>query len=121
MKRTLVAVVLLTAATFAQERKDSGTPPAKPPVKAADVAKPAQKLPDKAAAYYHYSLAHMYEELVSIYGRAEYATKAIQEYRAAIENDPDSEYLNAGLAELYAKTGRIRDAVVEAEDEGGEQ
>jgi tetratricopeptide (TPR) repeat protein len=117
MKRTLVAVVLLTAAVFAQERTDTGTLPTKPPVKApADAAKPAQKLADKAAAYYHYSLAHMFEELVSIYGRAEYATKAIQEYRAAIENDPDSEYLNAGLAELYAKTGRIRDAVVEAQD-----
>src|SRR5919198_361586 len=55
-------------------------------------------------------------KLVSVYGRAEYATKAIQEYRAAIENDPGSEYLNAGLAELYAKTGRIRDAVLEAQD-----
>ncbi len=71
---------------------------------------------DKAAAYYHYSVAHMYEELVAIYGRPEYANKAIEEYRLAIENDPSSEYLNAGLAELYAKTGRIRDAVVEAQD-----
>lgn len=71
---------------------------------------------DKAAAYYHYSLAHMYEELVAIYGRPEYANKAIEEYRLAIENDPSSEYLNSGLAELYAKTGRIRDAVVEAQD-----
>ena len=116
MKKTLVAVLLITAATFAQERKDAGNPPAKAPVKAAADAKPAQKRPDKAAAYYHYTLAHMYEELVAVYGRAEYATKAIEEYRAAIENDPDSEYLNAGLAELYAKTGRIRDAVVEAQD-----
>ena len=116
--KTLVAVLLIATATFAQERKDKDTaPPAKPAAKApADAPKPAAKAPDKAAAYYHYSLAHMYEELVSIYGRAEYATKAIQEYRSAIENDPDSEYLNAGLAELYAKTGRIRDALVEAQD-----
>ena len=71
---------------------------------------------DKAAAYYHYSMAHMYEELVAIYGRPEYANKAIEEYHLAIENDPSSEYLNSGLAELYAKTGRIRDAVVEAQD-----
>jgi tetratricopeptide (TPR) repeat protein len=75
---------------------------------------PAQ--PDKAAAYYHFMMAHMYEEMVSTYGRADYATKAIEEYRTAIENDPDSDYLNAGLAELYAKTGRIRDAVLEAQD-----
>ncbi len=116
MKKTLVAVLLLiSTAVLAQERKDTQSPQAQ--VKAsADAGKAAPRLPDKAAAYYHYSLAHMYEELVSIYGRAEYATKAIQEYRAAIENDPDSEYLNAGLAELYAKTGRIAEAVREAQD-----
>lgn len=72
--------------------------------------------PDKAAAYYHYSLAHIYEELVTMYGRTEFANKAIEEYRLAIENDPTSDYLNSGLAELYAKTGRIRDAVLEAQD-----
>ncbi len=74
------------------------------------------KEPDKAAAYYHFTLAHMYEELVSMYGRTDYANKAIEEYRLAIDNDPASDYLNAGLAELYAKTGRIRDAVLEAQD-----
>ncbi len=58
----------------------------------------------------------MYEEMVSMYGRSDYANKAIDEYRQAIENDPSSDYLNAGLAELYAKTGRIRDAVLEAQD-----
>ena len=51
-----------------------------------------------------------------MYGRSDYANKAIEEYRLAIENDPSSDYLNAGLAELYAKTGRIRDAVLEAQD-----
>ena len=63
------------------------------------------KQPDKAAAYYHFMMAHMYEEMVSMYGRSDYATKAIDEYRLAIDNDPTSDYLNAGLAELYAKTG----------------
>src|SRR5215469_11486976 len=56
---------------------------------------------DKAAAYYHYSLAHMYEEQVAVYGRSEMASKAIDEYRLAIEADPSSEYLTSGLAELY--------------------
>lgn len=76
----------------------------------------ANKPPDRAASYYHYGLAHMYEEMVAMYGRSEYVTKAIEEYRLAIEADPSSEFLNAGLAELYAKTGRIRDAVEEAQD-----
>src|SRR4030081_3527853 len=72
--------------------------------------------PDRAAAYYHFALAHMYEEQVATYGRSELANKAIEEYRAAIDADPTSGYLTSGLAELYAKTGRIRDAVVEAQD-----
>jgi tetratricopeptide (TPR) repeat protein len=74
------------------------------------------KTPDRAAAYYHFALAHMYEEQVATYGRSELANKAIEEYRAAIDADPTSAYLTSGLAELYAKTGRIRDAVVEAQD-----
>ncbi len=74
------------------------------------------KMPDRGAAYYHFALAHMYEEQVATYGRSELANKAIEEYRAAIDADPTSAYLTSGLAELYAKTGRIRDAVVEAQD-----
>ncbi len=72
--------------------------------------------PDKAASYYHFMLARMYEEMVSMYGRSDYANKAINEYQLALQNDPNSDYLNAGLAELYARTGRIRDAVLQAQD-----
>ena len=73
------------------------------------------KTPNRAAAYYHYSLAHNYEELVVMYQRQEYASKAVDEYKLAIENDPESELLKASLAEFYVKTNRIRDAVVEAQ------
>ncbi len=82
-------------------------------------AKPAQTSPrkvDKSAAYYHYTLAHMYEEMVTAYGRSDLALKATEEYRLAIEADPSSEFLTSGLAELYVKTGRIADAVKEAQD-----
>ena len=58
----------------------------------------------------------MYEEQVAVYGRSELATKAMEEYRLAIEADPSSEFLTSGLAELYVKTGRIRDAVLQAQD-----
>jgi tetratricopeptide (TPR) repeat protein len=71
---------------------------------------------DRAAAYFHYTLAHMYEEQVTVYGRSELANKAMDEYRLAIEADPSSEFLTSGLAELYVKTGRIRDAVLQAQD-----
>src|ERR1700745_2232060 len=89
---------------------------ASPESAAKPAAQPSARKVDKAAAYYHYTLAHMYEEQVAVYGRSDLANKAIEEYRAAIEADPGSEYLTSGLAELYAKTGRIRDAVLEAQD-----
>src|SRR6202046_968683 len=71
---------------------------------------------DHAASYYHYTLAHLYEEQVTAYGRSEWANKAREEYRLAIDADPSSEFLTAGLAELYVKTGRIRDAVLQAQE-----
>lgn len=112
MNRSICCVffAFLAVAIVAQE---TPAPNASAP-KAASPSSPAK--PDKAAAYYHYTLAHMYEEQVAMYGRSELANKAIEEYRLAIEADPTSEYLTAGLAELYAKTGRIRDAVLEAQD-----
>jgi hypothetical protein len=32
---------------------------------------------DKAAAYYHFTMAHMYEEEMAVYGRSDLMTKAI--------------------------------------------
>jgi tetratricopeptide (TPR) repeat protein len=110
MKRTLFVFPLLlvaAAASFGQAGH--------PDTDAKSAPQPPRKV-DKAAAYYHYTVAHMFEEQVAVYGRSELATKAIEEYRAAIDADPGSEYLTSALAELYAKTGRIRDAVLEAQD-----
>ena len=104
------------------ETPEATAPPQSATGQPADASAPAQQppattqRPDKAVAYYHFMMAHMYEEMVSMYGRSDYANKAIDEYRAAIDADPSSDYLNAGLAELYARTGRIRDAVLEAQD-----
>jgi tetratricopeptide (TPR) repeat protein len=106
-------VLFLAAAAAAQQASAPST-------SAASTSKPAttpapRKL-DRAAAYYHYAVGHMYEDQFAVYNRSDLATKAIEEYRLAIDADPTSEYLTSGLAELYAKTGRIRDAVIEAQD-----
>jgi tetratricopeptide (TPR) repeat protein len=119
MKRFLFALItssIFAAATFAQTSPSSPTD-SKPSDSAQS--KPDQPSPrkgDRGAAYYHYMLAHMYEEQVTVYGRSELANKALEEYRLAIEADPSSEFLTSGLAELYVKTGRIRDAVLQAQD-----
>ena len=115
MKKQLwiVSVVVTGSLLLAQNQPAHA---ADSPVAAGAQSAAKGKTPDRAAAYYHFALAHMYEEQVATYGRSELANKAIEEYRAAIDADPTSAYLTSGLAELYAKTGRIRDAVVEAQD-----
>jgi tetratricopeptide (TPR) repeat protein len=109
--KSLIALFLLTSLTLAQSPAANSAPSAKP----ADTAPAARKV-DKAAAYYHFTMAHMYEEEMAAYGRSDLVSKAIEEYRLALEADPSSEYLSSGLAELYARTGRIKDAVGEAQD-----
>ncbi len=112
-------VLFFFAAVASAQTSPSAPADAKPADSKAADSKPAQTTPhkvDHAAAYYHYALAHLYEEQVTAYGRSELANKAMEEYRLAIEADPSSEFLTSGLAELYVKTGRIRDAVLEAQD-----
>ena len=113
----LIVMFAVAAGAIAQETTPAATPDgsAAAPAKAAASTSTNRKS-DRAAAYYHYMMAHIYEEQVAMYGRSDLANKAIDEYRQAIEADPTSEYLTAGLAELYARTGRIRDAVLEAQD-----
>lgn len=117
MNRRCAVLLLIVSTLSAQDapRPAAQTPaPAKQAAGSSDGA--AQTKPNRGRAYYHYSLAHYYEELFGLYGRSEHANKAIEEYRLAMEHDPHSEQLNSGLAELYAKTGRIRDAVLEAQE-----
>jgi len=106
----LPALLLVLIPNLGAEQEPATAPASNP------AASTNQRKTDRASAYYHYTLAHMYEEQVAMYGRSDLASRAIEEYRAAIDADPSSEFLNASLAELYARTGRIRDAVVEAQD-----
>ena len=106
----MTVVAAATALGQASQTQSESIQPDSKPVQ------PSARKVDRASAYYHYTLAHMYEEMVTAYGRSDLANKAIEEYRIAIEADPSSEFLTSGLAELYVKTGRIRDAVLEAQD-----
>jgi len=114
MKNLLALLLLSSTFVFAQQPSTKAEPAASSAQPAPSTAAPAKV--DKAAAYYHFTMAHMYEEQMAAYGRSDLVSKAIEEYRLALEADPTSEYLSSGLAELYARTGRIRDAVSEAQD-----
>ena len=81
-------------------------------------AKPAPPPPpDRGSAYYHDGLAHLYEELAVNNGRPDYAAQAVEEYKLALNADPDSKYLQDGLADLYFRIGRIREAVSAAQEQ----
>jgi tetratricopeptide (TPR) repeat protein len=110
---SLMMIAVASVAVAQTSQRSESSPEAKP---AQPTQPAAQHKVDKAAAYYHYTLAHMYEEMVTAYGRSDLAAKATEEYRQAIEADPSSEFLTSALAELYVKTGRIADAVREAQD-----
>ena len=76
---------------------------------------PAQ--PDKAGAYYHYSLGHLYAELAATYNnRSDYFNKAIENYRLAMKEDPAASFLTEELSDLYIQSGKLREAVSDAED-----
>ncbi len=80
----------------------------------APAAAPETAPPDRSQAYYHMALAGGYEEDAATQGRPEYVTHAIEEYKLALNADPTSAQLNNGLADLYFRTGRTRDAEVTA-------
>lgn len=77
---------------------------------------PAQETDNRATAYYHFAMGHLYAELAGMYGnRSEYVDKAIEHYKAAIQADPGASFLAEELTDLYVQAGRLREAVVEAE------
>ena len=73
-------------------------------------------VPDRGRSYYHYTLAHLYKEMAVAHNRQDYFARAIEEYKQAMQYDPGSAFLSAELADLYARTGRIREAVLQAEE-----
>jgi tetratricopeptide (TPR) repeat protein len=71
----------------------------------------------KAAAYYHATLGHLYSELAAQYGgRSEFLSKAIDNYKLAMKEDPGTSYLSQELADLYLQSGQVRTAISEFEE-----
>jgi len=77
------------------------------PAKAVDSAATPQ---NRAQAYYHLALASGYEEEAIEDGRPELVTQAVEEYKLALNADPASPQLNNALADLYFRTGHVREA-----------
>ncbi|MCU1320037.1 MAG: Tetratricopeptide 1 repeat-containing protein [Edaphobacter sp.] len=108
--RLLPAATLLFAAhTMVAQAPAAAKTPAPPAA--------TTSTPDRASSYYHYGLAHLYEDMAVNAGRSDYATQAVEQYKLALDADPDSRLLQDGLADLYFKIGRIREAVTAAQDQ----
>jgi tetratricopeptide (TPR) repeat protein len=104
---SLPCLLMVAAVTFTQPAAFAQAPaPASP-----------SGQPDKAAAYYDYSLGHLYAELAAAYGnRGEYFSKAADAYRAALKADPSATFIAEELSDLYIQSGRLREAVLDAEE-----
>ena len=106
----LIAAPLLPAAAF-----QNASPTADSTIKLPPSTKQASSL--KASAYYHFAIGHLYEDLASNSGgKSEFVDKAIENFRQAMKDDPNAGFLVEDIAELYRISGRLRDAVEEAQN-----
>ena len=109
--RTFLPLVLIPFGVVAAGAQT----PASSPKNAADAK--SEKTADKASAYYHFALGHMYSEQAGNFGRnGDYLNKAIENFRLAMKEDPDASFLAEELSDLYIQSGRLREAVNEAEE-----
>ena len=70
----------------------------------------------RADAFYYFTTGHVDEMQFEVTGRSELATESIEAYKKALEIAPGSPVIMGRLAEIYAKSQHIRDAVLEAQE-----
>ncbi|HET7104928.1 MAG TPA: tetratricopeptide repeat protein, partial [Terracidiphilus sp.] len=70
---------------------------------------PREKV-DRSKAYFHAAMANYYEEQAMSTGRPEFVSDAIEEFKNALNADPDSADLSNALADLYMRTGQMSQA-----------
>ena len=75
---------------------------------------PATESSDRAVAYYHLALANIYEDEALENGNTDAARLAVDEYKNALNADPNSAQLNDGLADLYFRSGHMHEAEITA-------
>ena len=75
---------------------------------------PAGKSTDRSSAYYHYALGHMYAEQAG--NKGDYLNRAIENLRLALKADPTATFISEELSDLYVQSGRLREAVQDAEE-----
>ena len=70
----------------------------------------------QADAYDYFALGHLQEQQYEVSNNPDDANAAIDSYKKSLEINPDSAVIKERLAEIYAKSLHIRDAVVQAQE-----
>jgi tetratricopeptide (TPR) repeat protein len=111
---TLAAIALLPLSARAQDAKPRTEGK---PASSQTPASPSSHSDSnhKSDAYFNFAMGHAEEEEFELTGRSENANEAVDYYKKALELDPESSVIIERLAETYAKSQHIQDAVHEAE------
>jgi tetratricopeptide (TPR) repeat protein len=118
---TLAAALLVFSPTWQMSAQNTpgaktpSTPPAAVTSPQAAASAPATAIPpstaDRSQAYFHDALASVYEDDAVAQGQTEFANRAIEEYKLALNADPSSPQLANALADLYFRIpGHVREA-----------
>jgi tetratricopeptide (TPR) repeat protein len=119
---SVAASAALLPAVQAIAQSAPAAPAAAPaPIAATKVPVPAPEAavapaPDRAVAYYHYALGALYEDDAATLGRPEYVSRAIEEYKLALNADPASAQVNNALSDIYFRAGRVHEAELAARE-----
>src|SRR5579864_180507 len=70
----------------------------------------------RADLYYYFAMGHLNEQQYELTGRSEQAAESIDFYKKALVLQPGSPVIMERLAEIYAKSQRVRDAVAQAQE-----
>ncbi len=103
----VAAALVLLSGGFLLSAQDAA-----PTTAPAAAAQPKTEQPEvnRSISYYHAGLAGTYADQALNEGRSDLILRAIEEYKLALNADPNSADLNNQLADLYFRTGRARDA-----------
>jgi tetratricopeptide (TPR) repeat protein len=104
-----VLAIFLSAQTAPAQSSTQSLTPAPVPVK---------PLTDSshADAYYYFTMGHLEEEEFELNASADVATQSVESYKKALALEPNSAVILERLAEIYAKSQHIRDAVLQAQE-----
>jgi len=114
-RRPIATIVFAAALMFPLLSSFAQQPPSEAKKPAEKAAPPAES-DTRADAYYNFAMGNYYEELYEESSRSEHATLSIEHYKKAYALDPRASVIGERLAGMYAKSQRIRDAVLEAQE-----